>query len=414
MVTAGTRCGTIVPLQANGQAPCHWRKGMVIKMKKLKLWIVLFTTAAVLCACGGKNDIKSPIILDEEPLTSEAEDNPSDEASTLPGDVVSEDDSVPPHEGMVRSPLTNEWVEKEVAETRPIAVMTPNQTEAIPHYNLSKASILYEAPVEGRYSRLMAIYDDWEDLEKIGNVRSLRSYYAYWAFEWDAFIVHFGGPFFINELIDQPNTQNINGLMGSDDAAFFRSKDREMPHNAYVSGEGIKKVIDKKGYDLSYRGLADQEHFKFVSKAEPNTLEQYGDKAKTATYIDMSGCYPLTRCYFEYNEEDGLYYRSQHLAKGTDGPHIDAVSGEQLSFKNILVQNIIYEDLGKGYLALQCHDSTEDGYYFTNGKGIHVTWEKTSDYGATTFYDDNGNEIALNTGKTMICVVEKDDSFSYH
>ena len=65
----------------------------------------------------------------------------------------------------------------------------------------------------------------------------------------------------------------------------------------------------------------------------------------------------------------------------------------------------------KGYLAFQCHDTTRDGWYFTNGKGIHVTWEKTSDYSATRYYDDDGNEIRLNTGKTMICIVEDGDSF---
>lgn len=65
----------------------------------------------------------------------------------------------------------------------------------------------------------------------------------------------------------------------------------------------------------------------------------------------MSGCYPLTRCYFEFNEDDGLYYRSQHLSGSTDGPHIDAATGEQLTFKNILVQNTFHEELGEGYLA---------------------------------------------------------------
>lgn len=377
-------------------------------MKKLKLWLVLFASVAVLCACG--DDVKSPIILESEDISTDEADNNSENPENT--DSGAEDDDLPPEEGMVRSRLTNEWVDEEVANTRPIAVMTPNESLAVPHYNLSEASIIYEANVEGRMTRMMAIYEDWEDLEKIGNVRSLRSYYAYWAFEWDAYIVHFGGPFFINDLLAQPDTQNINGNLG-DDEAFFRTTDRKKPHNAYASGEGIKEVIERKGYSLSYRDLADEDHYQFAPKSNPNTLEQYGDNAEVATYIDMSGCYPLTRCYFEYNEEDGLYYRSQHLSGSTDGPHIDAVTGEQLSFKNILVQNTKAEDIGEGYLAFQVHDSTRDGWYFTNGKGIHVTWKKTSDYGATRYYDDNGNEIIMNTGKTMVCIVEDGDSFTF-
>lgn len=377
-------------------------------MRKIKIGVLLLASITLLCACG-EEDLPSPILNGED--ISSAQDIEDSQDDALLSDVVIEDDTNPPHEGMVRSRLTNEWVDEDVANTRPIAVMTPNETSAIPHYNLSKASIIYEANVEGRMTRMMAVYEDWKDLEKIGNVRSLRAYYAYWAFEWDAFIVHFGGPFFINDLIAEPTTQNINGSV--DDEAFFRTTDRQAPHNAYVSGEGIMKVIDRKGYDLTDRGMADETHYQFATKAQPNTLSQYGDDAKSATYIDMSGCYPLTRCYFEYNPDDGLYYRSQHLSGSTDGPHIDAVNGEQLKFKNILVQNTKYEELGEGYLAFQCHDTTRDGWFFTNGKGIHVTWEKTSDYGATRYYDDNGQEITLNTGKTMVCIVEDGDTFSY-
>lgn len=353
---------------------------------------LLLTVSIMLTGCGQTGNSNSPvrpILPDNSPDSSTVS---SGEKLPDPVTIVVEDDSTPPAEGMVRSRLTNEWVDADVAATRPIAVMIPNEASAIPQYSLSDASIIYEANVENRMTRMMAIYEDWQNLDKIGNIRSLRDYYAYWAFEWDAFIVHFGGPFFINELLAQPDTQDVDGTSGSDEAAFFRTTDRNKPHNAYASGEGLQKVIEKKGYSLGYRGLSDENHFRFATKAEPNTLGQYGAKAKDATYIDMSGCYPLTRCYFEFNEDDGLYYRSQHLSGSTDGPHIDAATGEQLTFKNILVQNTFHEELGEGYLAFQCHDTTRDGWFFTNGRGIHVNWEKTSDYSATRYYDDNGDD----------------------
>lgn len=380
-------------------------------MRKLKLLLVIAASVTMLSACGQDNEIKSPIILEDGAIgTTDSEDD-TNSGDSSSANIVTEDDSQPPSPGMLRSRLTNEWVDAEVANTRPIAVITPNESAAIPHYNLSNASILYEANVEGRMTRMLAIYEDWQGLEKIGNIRSLRTYYAYWAFEWDAFIVHFGGPFFIDELIAQPNTQHIDGNL--DATAFFRTTDRIRPHNAYAKGEGLLTAIENNGYSLSYRGLADDKHYNFATKAQPNTLEAYGTAAQNASYIDMSGCYPLTRCYFQYNEEDGLYYRFQHLSSSTDGPHMDEATGEQLSFKNILVQNTKSEDLGEGYLAFQCHDTTNDGWFFTNGKGIHVTWEKTSDYGATRYYDDDGREITLNTGKTMICIVQDGDSFTF-
>jgi hypothetical protein len=45
---------------------------------------------------------------------------------------------------------------------------------------------------------------------------------------------------------------------------------------------------------------------------------------------------------------------------------------------------------------------------------IHVTWSKGegNDYKPTVFYDDNGKEIEVNKGKTMIFIIRDTDSFS--
>lgn len=381
-----------------------------MKKKKL-LFTLLMISVFLLSACGPE---KEPPISGSESDPTVSADTPTPDASH-PEDVPAfppDEDSLPPEKGLARSPLTHEWVKEEVAAARPIAIMMPNEQNAQPHYNLSKASVIYEANVEGRMTRLLAIFEDWKDLEKTGNVRSLRTYFAYWAFEWDAFIIHVGHPYYVDDLIAAPNTQTINESNFPDSEAFYHDTSRSRPHNTYVTGQKILDAINFKEYSLEYRGLTDI-HFRFASVSNQNTLEQYEADAKSAVYIDMSGCYPVTRCYFDYNPEDGLYYRSQYLSGGTDGPHIDGATGEQLCFKNILVQNVKCRDLGDGYLAFQCEDDTEDGWYFTNGKGIHVTWEKNSDYGATKYFDDFGNEIILNTGKTMICIVQSGDSFTF-
>ncbi|MCM1192292.1 MAG: DUF3048 domain-containing protein [Butyrivibrio sp.] len=384
-------------------------------MKKRKFVLMLIMISIfMLCSCGPKNDAPDSELPDSGNSAGFGDTVPPD--SSLPADsaeLSGEDDSLPPKEGMVHSRLTNEWVDISVADTRPIAVMTPNEHNAQPQYGISKASVIYEANVEGRMTRLLAIYEDWTDFEKIGNIRSLRTYYAYWAFEWDAFIIHIGHPYYVDELIAAPDTQTINESNYPDSTAFYRDESRVPPHNAFATGEKILDAVNRKGYSTDYRGLADSSHFRFTGASKQNTLEQYGEDAKSAVYIDMSGCYPVTRCYFDYNPEDGLYYRSQFLSGGADGPHIDGLTGEQLTFKNILVQNTKAWDLGDGYLAYQCVDNTEDGWYFTNGRGIHVTWEKSSDYGSTRYYDDSGNEILLNTGKTMICIVQSGDNFTF-
>ena len=50
----------------------------------------------------------------------------------------------------------------------------------------------------------------------------------------------------------------------------------------------------------------------------------------------------------------------------------------------------------------------DDGFYITNGKMIHVTWNKEDDYEPTLFYDDNGEEVTVNQGRTMIFIIRDD------
>ena len=375
-------------------------------MKRLQiLLLVSLSSTLLLFGCGKQEDEEfvEPIV---EQVIDDAPEPDNDNEGRK--EVQELDDDVPPEEGMVRSRITNEWVKEEINNRRPITVMIPN-TKTAAQYGISRADVLYECNVEGSITRLMALFQDWNDFDRLGNVRSCRDYYVYWSFEWDALYVHFGGPFYIDEVINRPDTDDIDGLTSSN---FWRAKDTgSSTDNAYVTTEGLLADIKKLGYSLEYRpGYADDQHYKFAPVGEPNTLEQYSD-AITAKKVDMSPTYPVTKCYFVYNEDTGLYDRYQHLSGAADGPHVDKANGEQLAFKNILIQNTYFEVRdAKGYLAFRCID-TRDGWYFTNGKGIHVTWKKTSDYGATRYYDDDGNEIELNTGKTMGCIVEEGDSF---
>ena len=134
----------------------------------MKKWKVLLSLAVsstlVLSGCGNKNgnDTNSGI-------TAETIEQESDGT----GNAVVTDDEEPPAEGMVRSKLTNEWVDGSLADKRPIAVMIPNEISAVPHYGISNADVLYECNVEGDMTRLMGIFGDWENMEKIGNVRNL-------------------------------------------------------------------------------------------------------------------------------------------------------------------------------------------------------------------------------------------------
>ena len=316
--------------------------------------------------------------------------------------------------GYVPSVYTNEPVTTDQAALRPIAVMMPTDKKAQPSYGIGNAKILYEIMEEGEISRQMAIIDNWQGLPKIGNLRSCRLYYIPEANEWDPILVHFGGVVYMKDRITAPDVDNLSGTfeygVGGEKPGsqfFFRTADRKAPHNAYISAEGVIAGANQMGYSLAIRApFYHPQHFTFAQGV--NTLEQYG--AAAANKIDLSQIFTYTKSAFVYNANDGLYYKSIH-----GQPQVDGLTGAQISFANVIIQNTKWAKLdAKGYLTFANLDTTEDGYYFTKGKVIHVTWQKTADYAPTKYYDDYGNEIQLNTGKTYIAIAQKGRNVIYN
>ena len=105
--------------------------------------------------------------------------------------------------------------------------MIPNNKAALPQYGISKASIIYEAPVEGRTTRLMAYFEDYDDLERIGPARSSRDYYVYEAMAYDAIYCNWGLAVpYVSDLINSDRVDNISvtlqGINKGADEAFKR------------------------------------------------------------------------------------------------------------------------------------------------------------------------------------------------
>ena len=78
-------------------------------------------------------------------------------------------------DGQIESYLTGEWIDTEIAYRRPMAVMIPNNRNALPQFGISYADIIYEAPMEKcSCTRLMGIFQNYGDLEYIEPIRSSR------------------------------------------------------------------------------------------------------------------------------------------------------------------------------------------------------------------------------------------------
>ncbi len=296
-------------------------------------------------------------------------------------------------DGKIQSYLTGEMVDVAKANRRPVAVMMSNDKQALPHYGINRAGVVYEAPVEGGMNRYMAIMEDYDDLERIGSVRSCRTYYTYFAKEFDAIYAHYGQSTFAKPYLK--NVDNINGLEGIGGSAYYRSSERKSPHNAYTSFQGLQEAMGKLGYsqeyDQDYKG-----HYRFARAGDQVVL----DNALEAWKVYPG--YGMNQPYFEYNEEDGLYYRYQY-----GGPH----NGDE---GQIAVRNLIFQYCAAGryatteYLDIDVHEP-QYGYYITGGRAIALSWEKDGQFGVTHYYNTENEEITLNRGKTWVCIIPTRD-----
>jgi hypothetical protein len=300
-------------------------------------------------------------------------------------------------DGMIRSYLTGEMIKADIGNRRPIAVMMSNDKAALPQYGINRASIVYEAPAEGGMNRYMALIEDYDNLERIGSVRSCRTYYTYFAREFDAIYAHYGQSTFAKPYL--ANVDNINGLEAIGNVAYYRSKDRKAPHNAYTSGNRLNESITKLGYSKEYN-KAYQGHYRFAKTGKEVTLK---DAPQVRDAYKVKPGYPLNKPWFEYHEDDGLYYRFQY-----GGPH----KGDegQIKVKNILLQYCPAAHYATtDYLNIDVQGESY-GMYITQGRAIPLKWSKNDEFGPTHYYDMENNEIILNQGKTWVCIISAQDS----
>lgn len=359
--------------------------------KRLLMLLAAVAMVAALTACGSKEEPAEEVTVEiEEEAEAEAEE-PVEET------VVEE---VPVPDGFYRSELTNEIISEELKDQRPIAVMVDNDKRALPHFGLTQADVVYElmnSTANKEITRFMCLVKDWGAIEQFGSVRSLRPTNILLANEWNAIICHDGGPFYINDYLALPASDNISGYFGR----VSNGKPREFTE--YILTGEVQKYADRLGIQTTYTEHYEGAHYQFASEANPIILgehEDYAQFAKSATFIDLP--FPNNQSELKYNAEDGLYYYSEH-----GGPHLDAQNGnKQLAFKNVIIQRVSYNQLDEnGYLIFNCIGEGQEAIYITNGERINVTWSKLGDTNPTRYYDGIGNEIKINTGKTYVAFV---------
>ncbi|MBO5208100.1 MAG: DUF3048 domain-containing protein [Lachnospiraceae bacterium] len=377
--------------------------------KRIALFLAsVMLTFSCLSGCGSTEE-PAPVEEEvaEEPVEEVVEEPVEEvvEEPTTAYPVIEEREVV---NGEMQSYLTGEWINEEVATRRPIAVMIPNNAPAMPQYGLSQAGIIYEAPVEGRITRLMAVIENFDDLDRVGPVRSSRDYFLYTAMGYESIYCNWGlARPYVEELINRDEVYNVSaaveGIYKPADEAYARvaREGYATEFTGYLMIDGLKDAVERLGYDWNY----DENYVRPFLFAADDVIADYPEN-ESATMIypggksgDNASGYGAYHPYFEYNEEDHLYYRYQ------DGKEqIDEYNGEQLAVSNVIFQYChgeVRDD--HDYLAFGVHGEGE-AIIFTNGKVIKGKWMRyDGDFTPARFYDENGEEIIINQGKTWIC-----------
>lgn len=383
-------------------------------MKKKTLAAVLIAVGLMLTGCGD-SEVSSPIITPAPQIMSSSAST-ADSASSA-GDVSKAEEATKSseaddgnHENMYRSELTNEWIDVSLQDQRPIAVMVDNEKTALPHYGLTEADVIYEimnSTLNDRITRFMVLIKDWGSITQLGSIRSTRPTNFMLAAEWNAVLCHDGGPFFINDWVAKPYTSNFSGGF----ARFSNGKATEfteyITYDKYTNTsknktyDGLKQRFENSNYSTTYNSYYEGPHFQFAGSEI-----SFSDRSDATTADTVELPFPHNKSTLKYNKETGTYDYYEYGAAHLDPLHDSA----QLTFKNVILQDTTFSELGEGYLIYNAIDTTgRSGYYITNGQAIEITWKKSGESDITVYYDKKtGQEIELNTGKTYISLIPSD------
>lgn len=376
---------------------------------------MLMAAALLAAAACGKDKAEQT---EGTPTTEQAAVTESAETETIPEEteelpekpkylypVIEEREIV---DGSMQSYLTGEWMDAEIANRRPIAVSIPNQKSCLPQYGITNASVIYQVPLRDNLTRLFCLFEDFDELDRIGPVRSIRDYMVYDGLEHDAIICHWGSAVYANALLNSEAVDNISqataGIEVPTSTAFdrYNRPGKNKTDSAYMFVDGLMKGVEKRGYSWEYDDTFEP---KFLF-AQDGVVADYID-ADDATKIwpGTKGNYHTVGAYFEYDEETGLYDYYEY-----DKKLEDEHNGETLKVSNVVLQVCYGEERDDhGYLIMEMHGPlTGDGemYFFTQGKVVKGTWERMDgDDKPAHYYDEEGNEIVFNQGKTFICQI---------
>ena len=278
------------------------------------------------------------------------------------------------------------------SDERTFAVVINNTPVALKvQEGLNKAYIVYEFPTEGNTTRLMALYKGIDKLT-LGTIRSARHYFMDYAFENDAIFVHFGQSHYALDEFSKNGINHINGWAG--DKGFWRNNPEHLAseHTAYTSIENLKSTAGNKGFRLT----SDTKPTVKYNVGDVNLSEIENNKEAKKLVLNYGAS---NKEELKYNEETTTYDRYFNGNKA-----VDYKTKEVVSYDNIIVTLVGYSVASDNKYWNLKNTGTGNGYYLTNGYSIPIKWSKSSRNSRTKYTYENGEELEISDGNTLIAL----------
>lgn len=286
----------------------------------------------------------------------------------------------------------------EAVGKRPVAVMVNNIEAALPQYGIAEADVIFELPVEGNQTRLMALYADYTTMPNICAIRSCRYYYPAIAKGFDAFYIHWGSDQTILSYVNSLGIDRYDGL-GNPHNLFARDSSRRnagyaLEHTGYFKGTEFAAAVEADGKRTDLLEEKKGTAFQFCDFDE--VITPAGGTCSQA-YIDFGA----QTAKLTYDAENQVYKKQ---INGHD--HIDGVTGETLTFTNVFVLETsisVRDEVGHKKIDW-AGSGNAVGYYISNGAVEKIHWSKANNKESEylRFYKESGEELVINRGKSYI------------
>lgn len=264
-----------------------------------------------------------------------------------------------------------------------LGIMIDNHPDARPEAGLSQARVVYEAPVEGGLTRYFALFNASQTVAKVGPVRSARPYFLDWLAEYgDSSYWHCGGSPDALSLIKQNNVWDVNQFFF--DPYFWRSSDREAPHNLYTSSEKWNTLIA--GTPHSSGGWSGW-----------NFSRDFPTSASSSEVADLT--VKMYGIGWTYDEDVKRYIRFLN-----NKPEYDE-AGQKIFADTVVVQLVdtdVIDEEGRRTITTV---GEGEARFLRDGRMVRATWKKADRTSRTRFYDSDGNELPFKPGQIWIEVI---------